>query len=84
MKSLFKPAVAWTIFLILLAIWVGVILLTRNHECTMVAGTVSCEGFLAKLGFYNLLFGWVPVTLALFLAGAASVSQLMSNRQQQQ
>lgn len=83
MNSLLKPAVAWTIFLVLLAIWSVLVLLTHDHGCTMVGGVVSCNGFMAKFGFYNLLFGWVPVMLALFLAGGASVRKVMSNRAQQ-
>lgn len=83
MKSLLKPAVAWTTFLVLLAIWGVLLMLTHDHGCTMVSGTVSCDGFLATLGFYNLLLGWVPVTLALFLAGAASVRKLMNSRPEQ-
>lgn len=83
MKSLLKPAVAWTIFCVLLAVWSMILLLTRNHGCTGASGSISCDGLLATLGFYNLLFGWVPVTLALFFAGAASLRKLMSSRPQQ-
>ncbi|WP_460840106.1 hypothetical protein [Noviherbaspirillum agri] len=83
MSSLFKPAVAWTVFLVLLAIWSVLALLTHDHGCTLVGMTVSCNGFIAKLGFYNLLFGWVPVMLALFLAGGVSVRKVMSSRPQQ-